>query len=155
MNLYIRTATMDDTLCIVEFNMAMAKETENKILDPDTALLGVRRLLEQPQYGFYLLAFNGEQPVGQLMITYEWSDWRNGLFWWIQSVYVRPECRGQGIYKALYEWILQTSRQHPDVKGIRLYVDQSNNTAKSVYEKCGMNKAHYDLYEIDFVFEKK
>lgn len=153
-NLIIRKATIEDLNQIAEFNTAMALETENKILDPAIAKEGVRRLLVQPQYGFYLLAEKDHNLIGQLMITYEWTDWRNGLFWWIQSVYVRPEHRGKGIYKALYHWILQESKHTLDVKGIRLYVDQSNTSAKNVYEKLGMKKAHYDLYEVDFVFSE-
>ena len=149
----IRKAGKEDQSTIVSFNCAMALETEKKILDPKVAESGVRRLLEHDEYGFYLLAYSENRPLGQLMITYEWTDWRDGLFWWIQSVYVLPEHRGKGIYKALYEYILQESRNNTDIKGIRLYVDQSNADAKEVYEKLGMKKAHYDLYEVDFIFQ--
>ncbi len=151
MDLTIRQTSLSDIESIVSFNRAMALETEKKHLNEEIASSGVRRLMAQAQYGFYLIAEVENKPVGQLMITYEWTDWRDGLFWWIQSVYVMPEYRGKGIYKALYDYILRESRKDPDVKGIRLYVDQSNHSAKVVYEKLGMSKAHYDMYEIDFV----
>jgi ribosomal protein S18 acetylase RimI-like enzyme len=151
MDLLIRHASLSDIESIVLFNRAMALETEKKHLNEEIASSGVRRLMLQEQYGFYIIAEIENKPVGQLMITYEWTDWRDGLFWWIQSVYVMPDFRGKGIYKALYGHILRESRKHDDVRGIRLYVDRSNDVAKNVYEKLGMSKAHYDMYEIDFV----
>ncbi len=153
-SIIIRKAEREDAGVITAFNRAMALETENKELDKTTATSGILNLLEHKEYGFYLIALKNGQHAGQLMITYEWSDWRDGLFWWIQSVYVKPRYRGEGVYKALYDYILRESRKDKIVKGIRLYVDQSNASAKAVYEKLGMKKAHYDMYEVDFVFEE-
>ncbi len=151
MDMNIRPASLSDIESIVSFNVSMALETEKKHLNEEIASSGVRRLMMQAQYGFYIIAEVDNKPAGQQMITYEWTDWRDGLFWWIQSVYVKPEYRGKGIYKALYDYILRESKKDPDVKGVRLYVDKSNHSAKAVYEKLGMSKAHYDMYEIDFV----
>ena len=98
----IRFATPNDATIIADFNKAMALETENKILNDDTILQGAQNLISQPQYGFYVVAEIDNEIVGSLMITYEWSDWRNGDFWWIQSVYVAPEFRERGVFRALY-----------------------------------------------------
>ncbi len=149
-NLIIRPASQEDMEQIIQFNQAMALETENKTLNPITLKAGVKNLFAQPQYGFYCVAEFEERIVGQLMITYEWSDWRNGLFWWIQSVYIHPDFRLKGIYRKLYDFILHESKKH-HVCGIRLYVDKSNLSAKKTYLKCGMEASHYDLFETDFV----
>lgn len=152
MAILIRLATTSDTDIIVHNNAAMAKETENKDLPRHILRDGVVNLFRQPQFGFYILA---ERPdgtiVGQLMITYEWSDWRNGVFWWIQSVYIDPEFRGMGVYRKLYHYVLEQARSKKDVCGIRLYVDKDNRKAMQVYHRCGMNEAHYAMYEVDFV----
>lgn len=149
-NLNIRYACRKDIAFIVDYNRAMALETEQKTLQSDTLRLGVENLFKQPQYGFYCVAESKGRIIGQLMITFEWSDWRNGLFWWIQSVYIHPDFRGKGIYKQLYEFILKESSNH-DVCGIRLYVDKDNTSAKTTYLKCGMNNSHYDLFETVFI----
>lgn len=149
----VRKAGLPDVETIVRFNAAMALETENKSLDRKVLTKGVQALLEQPSMGYYLLAESAEGVVGQLMITYEWSDWRNGLFLWIQSVYVPTEHRGKGIYRSLYDQVLQNAKNDRNVCGIRLYVDKGNATARNIYLKCGMREAHYDMFEVDFVLE--
>ncbi len=149
----IRRATISDIPTLVEYNKAMALETEGKNLDKKILAAGVKNLFKNPEFGFYLVAEMDIKIVGQLMITYEWSDWRNGMFWWIQSVYVNPESRGQGIYKRLYQSVLELAREKENVCGIRLYVDKTNLSAKKVYGACGMAEAHYDMYEVDFVLK--
>lgn len=148
--LTIRRARKTDLPVIVSFNQKMAIETENKQLDETILRQGVANLFDQPQYGFYCVAEIEESIVGQLMITYEWSDWRNGLFWWIQSVFIHPDFRGMGVYRQIYEFILNESSKHP-VCGIRLYVDKDNVNAKTTYQKCGMAVSHYDMFETEFV----
>lgn len=149
--IFIRKAVLGDRDTIVKFNAAMALETENKTLEVGVLKKGVSQLFTKTELGGYFIAERDGQAVGQLMITYEWSDWRNGMFWWIQSVYVPKEFRGQGIYKTLYEYILKDARSAEGVCGIRLYVDRGNTSAKEVYRRCGMTESHYDLFEVDFV----
>jgi len=127
----------------------MAVETENKELDIEILTAGVKALLDRPEHGFYLVARQDYRPIGSLMITYEWSDWRNGLFWWIQSVYVHPEARRQGVYRQLYERVKQMAVAARDVIGYRLYVEASNHTARRVYENLGMEPTTYRLYEAE------
>lgn len=134
-----------DTLA--RFNAAMALETEDKQLDMEVASTGVKHLLERPQYGFYLVAIQEETPVAALMITYEWTDWRDGLFWWVQSVYVKPEFRRQGIYRALYARVKEMAEQDLEVRGIRLYVEKENRVAHAAYRGCGMSQAPYRIFE--------
>lgn len=139
---------------IVAHNRAMAQETEGLDLDPSVTEAGARGLLEDPGKGFYLVAEHNERPVGQLMITTEWSDWRNGEFWWIQSVYVRPEARRTGVYRALHDHVVELARASGRVCGIRLYVARGNAAAQATYQALGMNASHYDLYEVDFVIDR-
>mgnify|MGYP003321226350 FL=1 len=127
----------------------MASETEDKGLNPTTLQQGVSEVLRNPQKGFYLLAVLSETVVGQLMITYEWSDWRNGYFWWIQSVYVNQDHRKRGVYKALNEEVLNLARLNGGICGIRLYVDKDNTDAQQVYRNLGMSESNYDMYEIE------
>lgn len=127
----------------------MASETEDKGLNPTTLQQGVSEVLRNPQKGFYLLAVLSETVVGQLMITYEWSDWRNGYFWWIQSVYVNQGHRKRGVYKALNEEVLNLARLNGGICGIRLYVDKDNTDAQQVYRNLGMSESNYDMYEIE------
>lgn len=147
MDLQIRQARAEDAQVIAAFNRAMAEETEGKVLDSEISVGGVRAMLERPHLGTYLLAESEGRPVGSLMITTEWSDWRDGFFWWVQSVYVLPECRRQGIYRRLYGHVRASARAQPDVCGIRLYVDRDNEQAQQTYEKLGMEKTGYRLYE--------
>ncbi len=142
-----RDATIRDLLGIVEFQRAMARETEGMELDLHVCTRGVEALFEDRSLGRYFVADDGERLAGCLMITPEWSDWRNGLVWWIQSVYVRPDCRGRGIYAGLYRHVQQLALANESVKGIRLYVDRRNTPAQEVYRRLGMNGEHYQVYE--------
>ncbi len=154
-SIQIRPATRDDADTIVEFNRAMALETENRQLDLPTLRQGIRAFLENSGYGSYIVAELPEdksrKPVGQLMITYEWSDWRNGVFWWIQSVYVAPERRGRGVFRAMYDHILAKAQAEPKVCGIRLYVERENRSAQVVYQRVGLAPSVYTVFEQDFV----
>ena len=149
---WVRLGQPPDLDRVVEFNMAMAWETEGKTLDPERLRPGAAAVLgPQSSRGFYYVAELSGRLVGQLLITTEWSDWRNGDFWWIQSVYVTPDHRRQGVYRTLHNYVLKEARQHPDVCGLRLYVDRDNRRAQSVYANMEMRQARYDLWEIDFV----
>jgi GNAT superfamily N-acetyltransferase len=143
----IRRAEMRDAAILATFNSALALETENKSLDAKTIRAGVSRLLADSHHGFYIVAEVDGQIAGCLMITYEWSDWRNGVFWWIQSVYVKPEFRRRGIYRALYDYIREQAKADCDICGLRLYAENENVTAHRAYEKLGMTEAHYKIYE--------
>lgn len=145
----IRRGNVADLDTIVEFNRAMAVETENKTLGPSTVTAGVRRALEDPGRSVYFLAETGGTVVGQAMVTMEWSDWRNGFFWWIQSVYVDPGSRHRGVFGAIFEHIHALARKRPDVCGVRLYVHRDNRAAIDVYGKLGMKLTDYLLYEVD------
>jgi len=101
--------------------------------------------------GFYFLAESNSVVVGQLMVTHEWSDWRNGVFWWIQSVYVEKDARGTGVFKALFDHIHALAKSSADVCGLRLYVEKKNTRAKQTYERLAMHSSHYEMYEMDFV----
>lgn len=146
----IRSATPADADSIVQFNAAMAIETESRQLNRDVLRRGVQALLMDPRLGEYLLAEWEGRCVGQLMITYEWSDWRNCLFWWIQSVYVHPDHRSAGVYRALHRHVEQRARSTPGVGGIRLYVEKENSRAQAVYARLGMKETSYRLYETDW-----
>jgi len=149
--MHIRPAIFSDAPVIADFNLRMARETERRELDPARVLAGVENLLRDPVKGAYYLAEGDGEILGQLLITYEWSDWRNGNFWWVQSVYVRPESRGRGGFRALYTHVESLALSRRDVCGLRLYVEQENVKARRAYEKLGMTKTHYELYEADFV----
>lgn len=146
----IRTANPSDVATIARFNAAMALESEDVKLDLDVLTAGVQAALSDSGKGFYLLSELDGVPAGQLMVTYEWSDWRNGWIWWIQSVYVEPERRRQGVYRALYHRLEQLAAEAGDVRGIRLYVMRENFIAKRTYESLGMRHSEYDLYETEF-----
>jgi GNAT superfamily N-acetyltransferase len=132
------------------FNTSLAWETEGKRLDPETITRGLQNLLRRPELGFYLIAEVEGEVAGALMITTEWSDWRNGLFWWIQSVYVRAEYRRQGVFKLLFEEVKQQARKDEEVCGLRLYVEHTNHTAQRAYSALGMEETGYRLFEIEF-----
>ncbi len=149
-SLSIRPAVQSDLDTITRFNMAMALETESKRLDPQIARRGVQAALDQPELASYFLAILDGQVVGQCMITHEWSDWRAGLFWWIQSVYVPPEHRGRGVFKRLFEHVRQLAQSDPNVCGLRLYVEEHNETAISTYRRLGMRSSGHVVYEIDW-----
>ena len=143
----IRKAAADDAEPIAEFNIAMAMETEQKKLERDRIEPGVKALFDHPEYGFYLVAESGDEIIGSLMVTKEWSDWRNGLFWWIQSVYVIPEFRRKGVYRAMYEKVKQLADQAENVCGFRLYVEKENTIAQQTYLSLGMEETHYKMFE--------
>lgn len=142
-----RPAPPADAETIVEFQIAMAHETEGMALDRAICAAGVRAVFEQPSRGCYYVAHQSGQVVGSLLITYEWSDWRNGVVWWIQSVYVQPTARRQGIYTGLYTYIRDLAEADAQVCGLRLYVDQRNAAAQQVYARLGMNGEHYRVFE--------
>jgi GNAT superfamily N-acetyltransferase len=141
-----------DVPAIVEFQVAMARETEELDLDREVCARGVQALFDDPSRGRYFLAESGGAVIASLMITYEWSDWRNGNVWWIQSVYVRPESRRQRVYAGLYEHVKRLVGADDSVRGIRLYVDRRNTSAQDVYTKLGMNGEHYQVFEWMKVF---
>jgi GNAT superfamily N-acetyltransferase len=146
---HIRNATPTDCTIIVEFNHRLALESENKQLDIATLERGVARALVSPEYCRYFVAESSGQIVGQTMLTYEWSDWRNGVFWWIQSVYVVAPQRGQGVFRALFEHIQNLARQTPEVCGLRLYVEEHNHAALATYEHLGLRPSGHRLYELE------
>jgi ribosomal protein S18 acetylase RimI-like enzyme len=144
----IRLAEERDADALVRFNQAMAHETEALELELEILAAGVSNLLERKEHGFYLIAEErGAGAVGSLMVTYEWSDWRNGLFWWIQSVYVAPEFRRRGIYRRLYEFVKELAAKEAGVRGFRLYVEKENRVAQRTYEQLGMTETHYLMFE--------
>ncbi|MEE6160023.1 MULTISPECIES: GNAT family N-acetyltransferase [Cylindrospermopsis] len=149
-DLLIRQGELGDLQVLVEFNQALIYETENKQLPINDINAGVKTLLKNPSLGFYLLAQKNNQVVGSLMVTTEWSDWRNGLYWWIQSVYVHPDFRRQGVFKALYQAVKQQAKTQTSglkVSGFRLYVEKENVIAKRTYQSLGMEKSHYEIFE--------
>jgi GNAT superfamily N-acetyltransferase len=146
----IREAVKDDIETIISNNLAMAKETEDRILDEPTVWTGTRKLFDDPQKGFYLIAEQDGQIVGQLMITFEWSDWRDADIWWIQSVYVLPAARKLGVFRKLYQELLSEVKSRADVCGLRLYAAKSNQSAHATYLALGMHRAKYEMFEIDF-----
>ena len=143
----IRVAKPDDAATLVEFNAAMARETESKQLLPEVIGAGVRSLLASPASGFYVVAEEDGRLVGSLMITKEWSDWRNGDFWWIQSVYVRPEARRRGVFRSLYRHVQALAAGDPGVCGFRLYVERENAAAQKTYGALGMKPTRYLVFE--------
>jgi len=143
----IRLADSADVQALVEFNQAMALETEGKHLDGEILRNGVEAVFTEEKKGFYVVTEEAGQIVGGLMVTYEWSDWRNAWFWWIQSVYIRPVARGKRIYSRMYEFVKQRAAETDSVCGFRLYVETENAHAQRVYEKVGMHASHYLMYE--------
>jgi ribosomal protein S18 acetylase RimI-like enzyme len=135
---------------IADFNGRLADESEGKQLDRDTVVAGVTSLFETKARGRYFVAEIDGQIVGQLLITFEWSDWRNGLFWWIQSVYVVAEHRRAGIFSSLYRTISENAKLDPQVCGIRLYVEKENTRARDTYLALGMSETGYQVMEIDY-----
>ena len=142
-----REAERGDASTIINFQLAMARETEDLELDVDVTTNGVYAVFDEPGRGRYFVAENAEYTVASLLITYEWSDWRNGMVWWIQSVYVVPPFRKQGVYAGLYAYIRELVAGDESVRGIRLYVDERNTTAQQVYARLGMNGEHYRVFE--------
>ena len=143
----IRRASLQDHRSIVAHNQAMAMETENRRLDAEKIEPGVMAVLQDSNKGFYLVAEDAGNIVGSLMVTNEWSDWRNGMMWWFQSVYVLPEGRGKGVFKLLYNEVMRLAKE-ADVKELRLYVEKENVAAQKVYAALGMQLSHYDMWEV-------
>lgn len=143
----IRQANETDSASIVEFQLAMAFETEQLELHEPTVVKGVAAVFADHSKGIYYVAETNDQVVGSLLTTFEWSDWRNGTVLWIQSVYVRPEFRKRSIFSRLYKHIQEQVASNPKLRGIRLYADKTNTSAHGVYEHLGMTSEHYQMYE--------
>ncbi len=143
----VRVAGIGDIEIIARLNTAMAWETEQKRLDPATIRRGIRAVMDDSDYGFYVVAEQNGEVVGCLLITYEWSDWRSALFWWIQSLYVQPPFRRRGVFTRLHGFVRAQALQHPEVCGLRLYVEESNEVAQRAYRQIGMQPTTYRMYE--------
>ena len=157
--LIIRPARLDDLDVLVQFSAAMALETEGRKLDAAQLRPGTSAVFDLPARGFYRVAEIPGAPaglvIGQLLVTFEWSDWRNATFWWIQSVYVHPDWRRWGVYRRMHEATVQEARARPDVCGVRLYVDRENRLAQAVYERVGLSPSSYRVFEEDFVLPRR
>jgi ribosomal protein S18 acetylase RimI-like enzyme len=157
-HLNVRLARPEDAAIIASFSAAMALETEGRRLDPDRLYDGTMTLLHSPDRGFFMVAeleqAGDRQLLGQLMITYEWSDWRNGAFWWIQSVYVAPAWRRQSVFRRMHETVMATAKTSLNVCGVRLYVEENNGAAQAVYRKVGLTPSSYAIFETDFVLAR-
>lgn len=143
----IRPAHAGDCSTLVEFNQRLALETEGRGLDTALLTSGVQAVLSDSLKGRYFVADSGTELLGQVMHTREWSDWRNGMLWWLQSVYVRPEHRRRGVFRRLVEHVRQLARNDPDVVGLRLYVEHGNQPAQEVYRRLGLTPAGYVVLE--------
>lgn len=148
--LTIDLATAADSAFLTDSNAAMALETERKALDRGVLAAGVGAVLTHPQRGFYLIARRTSRAVGCVLVTHEWSDWRNGDWWWLQSVYVIPEARRDGVFRALYAEVERRARAEPEVVGLRLYVERENQRAQQAYARLGMRETAYRLFEREF-----
>ncbi len=143
----IRLGERRDIEALVGFNQAMALETEGKTLEALVLRPGVAAVFDDVNKGFYVVTDADGTIAAGLLVTFEWSDWRNKWFWWIQSVYVRPDHRGQSIYGRMYEFVKSLADERGNVCGFRLYVERDNERAQTVYEKLGMHRSHYLAYE--------
>ena len=148
MTLTIRRAEPRDAALIAEFNCRMAWETEHKRLDPAVTGRGVERVFTDPGKGFYLVAESNGEVIGQLMVTFEWSDWRDGWFWWVQSVYVREDFRRAGVFRSLFKAMLEQAKAAGNVVGVRLYVERENTRAQATYAQLGMIDPGYLVREV-------
>jgi ribosomal protein S18 acetylase RimI-like enzyme len=144
----LRRGQLEDAAALVRHNALMALETEGLSLDPATLTAGVKAVLNDPHKGFYLVAERTGAIIGQAMVTFEYSDWRNGWFWWIQSVYVPREARRAGVFRSLYEQIQREAMADPTVIGLRLYVERANSQAQKTYRSLGMHDEHYLVYGV-------
>ena len=158
--LHVRQAALQDLDVLTKFSAAMALETEHRHLDISRLRSGTQAVIDQPERGQYYVADLRRDAsadtvtVGQLLITYEWSDWRNAQFWWIQSVYVDPAWRHQGVYRAMHGAVMTLAQSRTDVCGVRLYVEGDNTVAQGVYERVGLTPSSYRIFESDFVLPK-
>jgi GNAT superfamily N-acetyltransferase len=146
----VRDATRDDVPFLADCNIAMAYESEKKRLDRDVLTRGIVAVFDHPERGFYVIAEREGKAVGSLLITHEWSDWRNGGWWWIQSVYVMPDARRGGVFSAMYREIETRAQASTGVIGLRLYVEKENSRAQATYSALGMEPAYYSLYQVSF-----
>ncbi|MDP6313167.1 MAG: GNAT family N-acetyltransferase [Arenicellales bacterium] len=146
----VRPATPADADTLTQFNIAMAHETEEITLDPATVRSGVDQVLRNTAHGFYLVAEHAGEVVGSLLVTFEWSDWRNGTLWWIQSVYVASAWRRNGVLRRLYQVVHAEATETPEVCGLRLYVEKDNHVAMATYRHLGMSQTNYLVYETEF-----
>jgi RimJ/RimL family protein N-acetyltransferase len=149
-SIQIRNATRDDVTFLRDSNIAMALESEQKLLAPEVLTRGIVAVFDHPERGFYIIAQRGDVAIGSLLITHEWSDWRNGGWWWIQSVYVVPDARRSGVFTAMYREINARARKSTGVIGLRLYVEKENTKAQQTYAALGMEPAYYSLYQSSF-----
>ncbi len=145
--LVIRQSKLADRDVIAAFNVALALETEDLRLEAAVVRAGVEALLRDSAKGVYFVAENEGAVIGQVLITYEWSDWRNGNFWWLQSVYVQKEFRRHGIFKALFQHVLAQAAAQKNVCGLRLYMEKENHRAREVYHRLGLSETHYQVFE--------
>jgi GNAT superfamily N-acetyltransferase len=144
----IKRAVRDHLPTIAHFQKEMAFETEGLNLDEATLKKGVNAVFDDPAKGMYFVAEDGGKVIASTLLTPEWSDWRNGKVYWIQSVYVLPAYRGKGVFKSVFSELKRMMKEDESVKGLRLYVDKTNNNAIEVYKKLGMNGDHYQLFEL-------
>ncbi len=142
----IRKAKPSDAASIIDFQQKMAWETEQMVLTDEIVTKGVENLFMEPSRGEYYVAESGDKVVASLLITYEWSDWRNKNVWWFQSVYVLPSFRRKGIFRSMYSYIKEEAEKE-DAAGLRLYVETKNFAAQKTYESLGMRSEHYRMYE--------
>lgn len=149
-SMIIRKAAASDAAIIAKFNIELAWETEALRLEPDCIAAGVQRLLQDSSKGFYYVCELDGKVVGQVMVTFEWSDWRNANIWWLQSVFVDPAYRGRGVFAALFRQVEKLAREGQDICGLRLYMHETNTRARSAYHKLGMTETKYRVLELDF-----
>jgi GNAT superfamily N-acetyltransferase len=149
-DIFIRDAIRADVPFLTDSNLAMARESEQKLLARDVLTRGIVAVFDHPERGFYLVAERGGKAVASLLITHEWSDWRNGGWWWIQSVYVVPDARRAGVFTAMYREVEMRAHAKPGVIGLRLYVEKENTGAQKTYEALGMEPAYYSLFQREF-----
>ena len=156
MSIVVRAASRTDIPFLVECNTAMARETEGKMLDREVLTRGTRAIFDDPRRGFYLIAELDGDPAGCLLVTFEWSDWRDGDWWWLQSVYVAPQHRRYGVFRALYAEVDRRAHAAPRVIGLRLYVERGNARAQRTYASLGMEEEPYKMFARAFVrFDKQ
>jgi GNAT superfamily N-acetyltransferase len=149
MEIKIREATLADAPVIADFNLQLARESEGLVLEAARVGAGVAALLTDRAKGIYYIAEAAGTVLGQTMITYEWSDWRNGNIWWIQSVYVKPEFRQAGVFRSVFNYLRNLAHSREDVCSLRLYVHRNNTRACQSYERLGMARTRYEIFELD------
>lgn len=143
----IRPAKFQEISILSDFQVNLAAETENILLDKNLVSVGIEALFIDPAKGVYYIAETEGTMIGCFLITYEWSDWRNGMVWWLQSVYVQESHRRKGVFKKMHAYLIDTISKDPEIIGLRLYVDKSNDRAQEVYRSLGMNGDHYTVFE--------